>query len=316
MLPHMQFEYVPSGRRYRAPDYQTRNVGGRPLFEAASAAYADMLAQRHLAQVGFVDRLLGTLVSRLHEVGAYDKEMVIITADHGASYREGVSRRQPQPHNLSDILHVPLVIKLPGQQHGEVVDRIVETVDILPTILDVLGTKTSLRLDGRSLIDRRTPERPTRTLIIRNRVDVASRVVEDLTADRAASLERKERRFGRGDEMALYAPAGARHLLGASLTRTAIHQARDVQITIEDPRQYAAVALGEDPLPLYVRGRVSTPRSDPVSIAVAVNGIVAAVTDSYRERGAHVFGTLVPETSLRDGANTVAGIALDRLPPP
>ena len=30
-------------------------------------------------------------------------------------------------------------MKLPGQRRGEVVDRIVETVDILPTILDVVG---------------------------------------------------------------------------------------------------------------------------------------------------------------------------------
>ena len=44
-------------------------------------------------------------------------------------------------------------MKLPGQRRGEVVDRIVETVDIFPTILDVVGAKASLRLDGRSLID-------------------------------------------------------------------------------------------------------------------------------------------------------------------
>ena len=141
VLPHMQFEYVPSGRRYRGPDYQTTTVRGKALFEGVSAAYADTLHQRHLAQVGFVDRLVGDLVGRLRDAGAYDKALVIITADHGASYREARSRRQPQPehHNLSDILQVPLLMKLPGQRHGEIVDRIVETVDILPTILDTVG---------------------------------------------------------------------------------------------------------------------------------------------------------------------------------
>ena len=78
-------------------------------------------------------------------------------------------------------------------------DRIVETVDILPTILDVLGANASLRLDGRSLIDGRVPARSSRTFILRNRLNATARTVGDLSADRAASLERKERRFGRGD---------------------------------------------------------------------------------------------------------------------
>ena len=74
-----------------------RRYRGKGLFEGVSAAYADTLHQRHLAQVGFVDRLVGDLIGRLRDVGVYDKALVIITADHGASYREGRSRRQPQP---------------------------------------------------------------------------------------------------------------------------------------------------------------------------------------------------------------------------
>ncbi len=82
-------------------------------------------------------------MKKLRDAGAYDKTLVIITADHGASYREGRSRRTPQEgRNVSDILRVPLFVKLPDQRRGEAVERIVETVDILPTILDVLGAKT------------------------------------------------------------------------------------------------------------------------------------------------------------------------------
>jgi hypothetical protein len=313
LLPHMPFEYVPSGRQYRAPDYQTTKYQGSALFESASAAYADTLHQRHLAQVGYADRLVGDLIGRLREVGAYDDALVIITADHGASYREGRLRRQPRPQqqNLSDILQVPLLIKLPGQQRGEVVDRIVETVDIFPTILDVVGAKTSLRLDGRSLLDGQEPGRRTFLLRNRQRLDRAPRRVGDLSADRAASLERKERRFGRGDLTALYAPPGARHVLGMNVSRSAMHPAPDVQITISTPRQFEAVKRDRDPLPLYVRGVLSTSRADPLSIAVVVNGIVAAIADSYRDRDGHMFGTLIPETALRDGNNTVAAFVVD-----
>jgi hypothetical protein len=192
------------------------------------------------------------------------------------------------------------------------VDRIVETVDILPTILDVVGAKASLRLDGRSLLDGRVPERASRTFILRNRDNAQARPIGDLSADRAASLERKARRFGRGDFAALYAPPDARHLLGANVQRPAMHP--DVQITIQDPNQFAAVKRDRDPLPLYVRGVLGTSRPEPLSVAVAVNGTVAAVTHSYRDRGVHLFGTLIPESSLRDGDNDVAAFVVGGLP--
>jgi hypothetical protein len=310
ILPHMLFQYVPSGRVYAAPDYQTTMEGGKALFERASAAYADTLHQRHLAQVGFVDRLVGDLIARLREVGAYEDALLIITADHGASYREGLPRRLPQEANRSDIIQVPLFIKLPGQRQGAVVDRIVETVDILPTILDVVAADVSLRLDGRSLIDSRAPDRSFRTFIFRDRASVARRVLTESDDDRAASLARKLRRFGSGDPAGLYAVPEARPLLGMRASAT-LPRARDVEITIRDPEQFAAVARDRDPLPLYVRGVLATSRPDPLNVAVIVNGIVAAVTRSYRERGAHVFGTLVPEASLRDGRNTVEAVVID-----
>ena len=81
-------------------------------------------------------------------------------------------------------------------------------------------------------------------------------------------------------------------------------------MTIRNERQFQAVNVARDPLPLYVSGVLSTSRSEPLTVAVAVNGIVAAVTHSYRERDTHMFATLIPETSLRNGDNAVSAIAL------
>lgn len=311
VLPHMPFEYVPSGRRYSAPDFQSTTVDGSYLFDKASAALADTIHQRHLAQVGYADRLVGDLLARLHETGAYDPALVIITADHGASHREGQRRRNPRPsqQNLSDILQVPLFIKLPGQRQGEVVDRIVETVDIFPTILDVVGAKPSIRLDGRSLIDGRDPGR--RSFFLRNRTNTRPRRLGDLAADRAASLGRKERRFGRGDLQGLYAPPDARHLLGTEPSRAALKPAGDVRVVIDNHSQYESVALERDPLPIYVSGVLETSRRDPLNVVVVVNGTVAAIAQSYHARGGHMFGTLIPETMLRDGKNTVTAFVPD-----
>jgi hypothetical protein len=316
VLPHMPLEYVPSGRRYRGPDYQTTMYRGRGLFEGVSAAYADTLHQRHIAQVGFADRLVGDLVTRLRETGAYDKSLVIITADHGASYREGRHRRQPRPQqqNVSDVIHVPLLIKLPGQRSGHVVNRIVETVDIFPTILDVLGAQVSLRLDGHSLIGPSAATHRRESFFLYNRVDRPPLAVGDLVADRAASLERKEQRFGRGDLKALYAPPGTRHVLGMNAGRPALRPAPDAAITLRNPRQFENIKLASDPLPLYVHGELTTSRADPLNVAVIVNGTVAAIAQSYQDRDGHMFGTLIPETVLRNGQNTVSAMVIDRLP--
>ena len=311
VLPHMPFEYVPSGRRYVAPDFQQTRLDGSLLFDKASPALADTIHQRHLAQVGYADSLVGDLIAHLRRAGAYDDALVIITSDHGASYREGRRRRDPRPpqQNLSDILHVPLFIKLPGQQQGEVVDRIVETVDVFPTILDVVGAKASFRLDGRSLIDGRDPGR--RSFFLRNRNNTTPRRLGDLAADRASSLERKERRFGRGDLQGLYAPPGARHLLGS---QASLKPAADVQVTVDRPSQYESVARQRDPLPIYVSGVLTTRRADPLNVVVVVNGTVAAIAQSYQARGGHMFGTLIPESALGDGTNTVTAFVVDELP--
>ena len=58
----MPFEYVPSGHRYDAPDYQGHEEGGERLFLNSDPWLPRVLQQRHLLQVGFVDRFVGKLL--------------------------------------------------------------------------------------------------------------------------------------------------------------------------------------------------------------------------------------------------------------
>ena len=95
------------------------------------------------------------------------------------------------------------------------------------------------------------------------------------------------------------------------LGRSAMRSAPDVQISIRNPGQFESVNLAQDPLPIYVSGVLSTSRSAPLTVAVVVNGTVAAVTQSYSDRDTHAFGTLIPETSLREGNNIVTAHVLD-----
>ena len=130
-LPHSPWIYRPSGE----PSGSTLG-----------------LYHRHLLQVGFADSLLGQLINRLKRKGLYDSSMIIVSADHGVSFWPEEHVRDPEKAgDLQDIMGVPLLIKVPNQRQGEISDRNVETIDVLPTIADVQGMPLPWPVDGQSV---------------------------------------------------------------------------------------------------------------------------------------------------------------------
>jgi Sulfatase len=311
LLPHMPFEYVPSGRRYALRVAEDER--GRGLFWRASRAYTDAVYQRHLLQVGYVDRLVGRLLARLHALGAYDETLIVVTADHGASYQEGTSRRSPRDVNLADIMLVPLFVKLPRQRRGDAIDRNVETVDILPTIASLVGAPLPFEVDGRSLLDRNTPERPVKRIVTVSTTDVRVRDVSEWEPQLRRSLARKLARFGTGNDKALFSTPGTKALLGAPLNRTEamlVPASAALRITIDNLPAFGDVDLAADPLPLQVGGRIEG-AAPPLVLAVAVNGVVVATAVSYERQHRHEFSAMIPETALRQGANDVRVFRVD-----
>jgi hypothetical protein len=310
LLPHMPFEYVPSERRYDAPDYQGREELGVGLFQRVEPAYADAVHQRHLLQVGFVDTLVGRLIARLRSLGIYDQALVIVTADHGASYREGMPRRAVRTQNMADIIRVPLFIKRPSQRVGAIVDGVAESVDILPTIADLLGARLPFQVDGRSLFGAPGPSRTTRTFIARSLTRVNTRDVTNWYQSSEVSVSRRIARFGVGTYDALYAVAGTGELIGRPVEAYSRREGT-VRVRLAAPEEFLDVNLGSDTLPLHVRGRVYGRVTQP--LAVVVNGNIAATTTPYQERGASVFATMIPEQSLRAGRNEIATFLVDQV---
>ena len=105
------------------------------------------------AELRWSDWALGELMSYLKKIGAYDNTLLIVTADHG----EALGEHRYQWHATcpyDETLHIPLLIKFPGNDRP--VGRIralTETVDILPTILDLLRAEAPDGvLQGKSLI--------------------------------------------------------------------------------------------------------------------------------------------------------------------
>jgi arylsulfatase A-like enzyme len=105
------------------------------------------------AEVRSADEGFGVLIAALKELGLYDRTMILVTGDHGDEFGEH-GRVGWHSHTVYDeLLRVPLLVKFPRSwRAGEVVERQVSHVDMMPTILDVLDVPSSWPFDGRSLI--------------------------------------------------------------------------------------------------------------------------------------------------------------------
>ena len=148
-LPHVPWVYMPSGKQYLPwrINYHTPIAWGNELTLVA------MGWQRHLFQVLLADRLLGDLVRHLRTKGVYDRTLLVVASDHGASFRPGELRRNLTAENYPDIMSVPLLIKFPYQKTGRASNQHAETIDIVPTLADVLGARIPWPVDGKSLLD-------------------------------------------------------------------------------------------------------------------------------------------------------------------
>ena len=307
LTPHMPFDYVPSGHRYNAQDYQRHEEGGARLFLESGPWLSTVLQQRHLLQVGFVDRFVGHLVDRLEAQGIYDEALIVITADHGTSFRHRTPRRMATDGSRADVLLVPLMVKCPGQVAGLVSDRTVETIDIVPTIASVLSVTVPYEVDGRSLLDLTQPPSMHRTFIQRNYTRVSPEAHSPDLEDRDFGLEQKLRRFAAG----LYALGPHASLVGRSLATLDGRVGTGASIRFDDPSRFDNVDLERHTLPLFVRGALPTGIAERVSVAIAVNGVVVATTQSYREHDEWVFASMIPEDALTPGANDVQVLIVD-----
>jgi hypothetical protein len=303
-LPHLPYQFLPSGRRYGPTSEATHPHGIRGGRQVDNEWESDQALQRHLLQVGFVDRLVGELLDRLRELAATDDTLLVLTADHGVSMRPGFPRRTVSPGTEADILQVPLFVKYPGQVAGAIDDSVVQTIDLLPTIAAALDTRVPWRVDGRDLRSA-APAPPTRTVALLSENKQALRHGELAPRlDAGESARRIARLFPQGDLLAL---GPFRDWIGSELPAEA-PEAAGLGWILEDPWTFAAVDPQSRFLPCQVRG-ILQPGSrglPALPLAIAVNGRIRATTWTFeRGRGGRAFTAMLPEEIWQPGANRI-----------
>lgn len=93
---------------------------------------------------------ISRLSQELKEMGLYDKTVIIITADHGNEYLEH-GHIGHRAFLYDEVIQVPLIFHLPDLNKTLRVDSLVQSIDILPTILDLLGIPPPHKAQGISL---------------------------------------------------------------------------------------------------------------------------------------------------------------------
>jgi arylsulfatase A-like enzyme len=111
----------------------------------------DKFSMRYDELISYADSVFGEFLSRLKERGLFDRSILIVSSDHGEMFEKGFWSHGG-PYLSQSLIHIPMVMHLPGQIHPQRIDANVSHVDIAPTLLDLLGAKPPAWMDGKSFL--------------------------------------------------------------------------------------------------------------------------------------------------------------------
>lgn len=106
------------------------------MADPASSAEMEYMKGNYDAAIQYVDDFFGDLIDHLGSLDLLDNTLIIFTADHGEEFGEHGRVGHKQLYN--ELLHVPLIIRVPGVSGGRF-SSLVRSVDIFPTIFSVSG---------------------------------------------------------------------------------------------------------------------------------------------------------------------------------
>jgi hypothetical protein len=300
LLPHVPYLYLPSAKAYGIEVPILRGVRQGIWQQTWPALQSE---QRYLLQTEYTDRALGYMMRRLRRTGIWDKALVIALADHGVSFRHLQPRRYPTPQNLQDIAFVPLFVKLPHQRRARIDDGLARTIDVVPTIARYLHIRIPWHVDGKPLIGRRLPQDGTVSLLIGNGKYARARLA-DLQALRRQALAEQSATFGTS-AADLYRIGPHQELLGRLVSTLHVTRSRSGGVQLSNQNLLRTVDLRANLIPTWLQGDLSGVPGEQ-DLAIAVNGRIAAVTQSFDAGGQAKFAAMVPESSMHGGRNDVS----------
>jgi len=120
--------------------------------EPFDTMWGEEYIDKYDGEISHVDHYFGKILDKIEELNIKEKTLIVYTSDHGTEFWEhGFLEKKVNLYN--EILHVPLVMSCPSiLPEGKVICGLIATVDIAPTILDILNIPIRKNLHGRSFL--------------------------------------------------------------------------------------------------------------------------------------------------------------------
>jgi arylsulfatase A-like enzyme len=106
------------------------------------------------SEIAFTDEHIGKVFDELKSLGIYNNTLIILTADHGEEFLDRGDYHIGHESTLfQELIHVPLILKLPGNSPKKVINEFIGLIDVPATILKFAGLPypTEYNPDGQAI---------------------------------------------------------------------------------------------------------------------------------------------------------------------
>jgi len=142
---------VPEGVERIIQQKDFRPISSNLWNEGLNDSIAKRMVRAYMATTTYSDAQMGRIVDALKQTGEYDNTIIILWGDHGYHLSEHGLWQKNKDYRVA--MRFPLIIKAPGYKGGQVSDRVVQNIDIYPTLLSLCGISKpeNVSFDGHDL---------------------------------------------------------------------------------------------------------------------------------------------------------------------
>ena len=136
---------TPFRARYLNDSWNRSDLSAR-----SASRYRDDVIALYDAGVRWVDAQLAHLMERMNQAGRWDDCVFAVTADHGEEFLDHGGRYHPPSRLMEELIHVPLLLRVPGAQSRQTTDSVFSLLHLAPTLLDAMSALPSESFRGTS----------------------------------------------------------------------------------------------------------------------------------------------------------------------
>lgn len=164
MEPHAPYAPPPVFRKRFAPGVEDERLTRLQFVEQLERNQVPVtpelrrdLIDLYDAEIAANDAAFGALLDLLAQRALLEETVIVFVSDHGEEFFDHGSWQHGKTL-YTEMLDIPLIVRAPGMAAGKVVKRQAQQVDLVPTVLDLLGLSVPDALEGRSLVPWMTGE--------------------------------------------------------------------------------------------------------------------------------------------------------------